>query len=206
MTRPRSHVPAGVGAVLAGGAGERMGRSKPAAELGGRPLISFPLAAVEQAGLEPIVVAKRSSPLPALDARLIFEPERPRHPLAGVVAALREAGGRVVVAACDMPFLTATLLGHLASLDAPLVVCEAAGRLQPLLGLYHPALAARLQAAAERGDPATEAVRALGPRIVGDDELSRFGSPERLLANVNTEAELKAAEASLARDRGTGSG
>lgn len=184
-----------VGVVLAGGASRRMGRPKPMVELADRPLISFPLAAIEAAGLEAMVVAKPSSKLPALGCRVVEEPERPRHPLLGVITALREAGGPVVVVACDMPFVTGPLLGHLASIDAPLAICEAGGRLHPLLGRYDPALVGPLEIACGRGEPVTRAVRALRPRIVGEDELRRFGLPEHLCANLNTDRDLRAAEA-----------
>jgi molybdenum cofactor guanylyltransferase len=52
-----------VGAVLAGGHGRRLGGTKPTAELAGRPLISYPLAALEAAGLAAFVVAKPSTDL-----------------------------------------------------------------------------------------------------------------------------------------------
>jgi len=52
-----------LGAVLAGGRGSRLGDAKPTADLAGRPLISYPLAALTAAGLEPFVVAKPSSDL-----------------------------------------------------------------------------------------------------------------------------------------------
>lgn len=192
-----------VGAVLAGGESRRMRRPKPMVELANRPLISFPLAAIEAAGLEAIVVAKPSSKLPALGCRLVEEPERPRHALLGVIAALREVAEPVVVVACDMPFVTGSLLGHLASIDAPLAICEAAGRLHPLLGRYDPALVGPLEAACGRGDSATQAVRALRPRIVGEDKLRRFGSPEHLCANLNTDGDVRAAEALAKRWEGS---
>jgi len=52
-----------LGAVLAGGQGSRLGGAKPTADLAGRPLISYPLAALAAAGIEPFVVAKHSTDL-----------------------------------------------------------------------------------------------------------------------------------------------
>ena len=105
-----------VGAVLAGGASRRMGAPKATLELGGRPLLEYPLAAVQGAGLEPAVVAKRDSPLPPLAVPRWDEPAEPTHPLTGIVAALVAARGRPVLAvACDMPFVTAELLADLAA-------------------------------------------------------------------------------------------
>jgi molybdopterin-guanine dinucleotide biosynthesis protein A len=168
-----------------------MGSPKALVELAGRPLISHAVAAVEAAGLQPIVTAKPSSPLPPLDCPIVREPEEPRHPLSGVLAALRALEGRPIIAVgCDMPFLTGPLLAWLASLDAPLAVCEAGGELHPLLARYDPSLIEDLDAALARGDAMRAAVTALGPRIVGEPELSRFGDPERLCFNVNQPADL----------------
>ena len=112
-----------MGAVLAGGASRRMGTPKATLELGGRPLLEYPLAAVQGAGLEPAVVAKPGSPLPPLAVPRWDEPAEPVHPLTGIVAALTAARGRPVLAvACDMPFVTAELLADLAARAAPLVV------------------------------------------------------------------------------------
>lgn len=204
MTGDVEGAPARVGAVLAGGASRRMGRPKPMVELAGRPLISYPIAAIEAAGLEAIVVAKPSSQLPGIGCRLVEERNRSRHPLIGVITALREAGGPVVVVPCDMPFVTGSLLSHLASIDSPLAICEAADRLHPLLGRFDPTLMDRLEVAYQRGDSVTQTVRALRPRIVGEDELRRFGSPEQLCANVNTEGDVTAAETLAPRSGGPG--
>src|SRR4030088_1661196 len=109
-------------AVIAGGLGERLGGSKPSVVLGRRALICHTLAAAAQAGLEAIVVAKPSTVLPSLDVRVLREPEQPRHPLCGLLAALRFAAARprppaVVAVACDMPFVTGPALGALAGAD-----------------------------------------------------------------------------------------
>jgi len=180
--------------VLAGGAGRRLGGSKATALLGGRPLIEHVLEAVRAGGLEAVVVAKADSPLPPLDCRVVFEPEQPRHPLCGIVTALRElTEPAVVVCACDMPFVTGPLLSWLAGLQAPLVVTSAGGELQPLLGRYSRSLLGRLEAALAEGLSMREVARWLGAEVAGGAELERFGDPLRLCSSINTPAELAAA-------------
>lgn len=192
--------PVALGAVLAGGLGSRLGGAKPGTELGGRPLIRYPLEAVEEAGLEPLVVAKADTKLPPLACRVLREPDLPRHPLCGIVAALREAGERPVVAVgCDMPFLDAGLLAWLGAAAEPLVVPLVGSRLQPLLARYDPVLLPRLEAAMARGEPLQRAVEALRPRLVSEPDLARFGDPRRLCLNVNDRAGLEQAEALLSR-------
>jgi molybdopterin-guanine dinucleotide biosynthesis protein A len=190
--------PRALGAVLAGGRGSRLGGAKAVVELAGRPLILRPLEAVEEAGLEPLVVAKRGSELPSLACRVLHEPDLPRHPLCGIVAALREAAGRpLVVVGCDMPFLDPGLLAWLGAAPEPLVVPLVGSRLQPLLARYDSALLPELEAAMERGEPLQRAIEELRPRLVSEPDLGRFGDPRRLCLNVNDRADLERAEALL---------
>ncbi len=169
--------------------------------LGGRPLIERPLAAARDAGLEAIVVAKRSTRLPELSERVTREPEHPRHPLCGVIAALEVAAERspapaVLLLACDMPFLTGPLLGWLASLGGTAMVA-AGGRPQPLLSRCLPErLPALREALAERRS-LSASIGELAARIVDERDLSVFGDPERLCFNVNDAADLRRAESWL---------
>ena len=162
--------------------------------LGGRPLIAYPLAALRAAGLEAVVVAKADTALPPASvlghATVWHEPEHPRHPLAGVVWALERAQGRaVVVCPVDLPFVDAELLSALAAAEDAAQVAVAAG--QPLLGRFPSAVRGALAAAVAAGDPARAAIASLEPVTVP------VGDPQRTLFNVNTPAELAAAEAML---------
>jgi molybdenum cofactor guanylyltransferase len=183
-----------VGAVMAGGRGTRMGRPKAAVELGGRPLIAYPLAALAGAGLEAVVVAKRDTPLPELEVTVWHEPNEPAHPLCGILAALEQAGRPILACGCDMPFLVPKLLLHLATRSRPLVVPRAGGRLHPLLARYGPALLDPLGRALDSAEPLHEVVSRLDPFLVDEHALRRFGDPERLLFNLNTPEDLARAE------------
>lgn len=200
-----------LGAVLAGGRGSRLGGEKAMVELDGRPLIAYPLAAIEAAGLEPVVLAKPDEgPRPSPGSfrtysvrkeqrdpvRVVEEPPEPWHPLCGIVAALR-LGRPIVAVACDLPFVTPGLIELLAAAPEPLVVPTLDGRPQPLLGRYEPSLLPQLEAALEREEPLTRTVEALGPHLLGEEELARFGDPRRLLFNVNDREDLRRAEALL---------
>jgi len=184
-----------VGAVLAGGGSTRMGRPKATVALGGRPLIAHPLAAIVDAGLTPMVVAKPDSELPPLDCRVVREAAEPVHPLAGLAAALDAAGDRpAVVLACDMPFVGAELVAWLAALADSIAVAYAGGRVHPLLGRYAPGVGRLFAAALDDPMPLTEAVVSLDPRLVRESELARFGDPQRIAFNVNSPADLERAE------------
>lgn len=156
-----------VGVLLAGGAGKRLGGDKAIVELDGRALARYPLAVLTTVCREVAVVAKRDTALPPLGESVAVwvEPDEPRHPLCGVVHALRCAAGRpVLVVATDMPLLDAASLEEImaaANPGAAAVVPVAHGRLQPLCALYE----ARALAGLANFDPGvrtTDAVRALG--------------------------------------------
>jgi molybdenum cofactor guanylyltransferase len=192
--------PPPIAAVLAGGAGRRLGGAKAATLLAGKPLISYPLAAARGAGLETVVIAKHSTPLPPLPVPLLEEPDLPLHPLCGVLRALTHAAeldpssaSGVLVLACDMPFLTSELLGWLAGLEGA-AMPQLEGLPQPLLARCEPRHRPSLEQSLAAESSLTAAMLALGPRVIDEGELSRFGIPGQLCFNVNDLDDLQAAE------------
>jgi molybdenum cofactor guanylyltransferase len=189
--------PQPMGAVLAGGVGRRIGGGKAGVQLGGRPLILYPLRAMREVVRDVTIIAKPDTVLPSREVlgevRVLREPPEPRHPLVGIVHALHAARGRsVLVCAADLPFVTAAALAELVSSDrrgAPAVIATGPGGPQPLLGCYQPEAALLLQAAArEATAPLRRAVAAIGPRLV------ELPGDEDLLFNVNSPEDLRRAE------------
>jgi molybdopterin-guanine dinucleotide biosynthesis protein A len=193
-----------IGVILAGGRGRRMGGSKATVELCGKPLISYPLKAMEAALSEVVVLAKADTELPNLPGATVWiEPDPRRHPLVGVMQALALAGGRtVLICAGDLPFVAPELLRRLAGEDprgSPAVLAAEHGQMQPLLGCYQPrALALLRGAGADTDAPLRERVAAIGPRLLEVDE------PD-MLFNVNAPEDLLRAAAILDR-RGSPTG
>jgi molybdopterin-guanine dinucleotide biosynthesis protein A len=179
-----------IGAILAGGRGLRIGGEKAIVELHGKPLICYPVEAVQQVLSHVAVLAKTGTRLPRLSGVAVWiEPETPRHPLVGITQALALAGGRpVVICAGDLPFVTPELIRRLVKADpgrAPAVVACAQDRMQPLLGCYQPRALELLAGAARVGSgPVMDAVAALEPvrlEVDDPDELFDVDSPDDLL-------------------------
>jgi molybdopterin-guanine dinucleotide biosynthesis protein A len=161
-------------AVLAGGRGSRLGGQKAMVELGGAPLIERPLAAARAAGLDAVVVAKRTTALP--EATVWHEPDEPTHPLLGLVTALEH--GPVVAVACDQPWLTPALLRTLADHDGPAIAVDG----EPFPGRYEPGQLPVLREALARQASLRATLRRLQPAVLGADRA--------LVASINTPEDL----------------
>lgn len=154
-----------------------MGRPKALVPLGGRPLVAWPLAAAEAAGLEVVVVAKPGSPLPPLDVAIWEEPEAPAHPLTGLVAALERAGRPIVALACDMPFVTSELIARLAAAQG-----VTAPRGEAFPARYEPSALPVLRAGLTREAAVRDVLRELDVAAIEADAaaLTGINDPEAL--------------------------
>ncbi|QEC48137.1 molybdenum cofactor guanylyltransferase [Baekduia soli] len=166
-----------------------MGGEKAVVELEGRPLVRYALDALREVCDDVAVVAKRETLLPVLGglAEVWIEPGEPRHPLTGVVHALRQAAGRpVLVVAGDLPCLDGSTLRAIASADpqgAAVVAPRVHDRLQPLCALYLPAALGALEGF-DPGGRATDLVRSIGVRELAGLDPAAFlnmNRPEDLI-------------------------
>lgn len=177
-------------AILAGGLGRRIGGDKAMASLAGRPLISYPVDAATAAGLEVVVVAKRTTRLPPLDVPVLLEPDEPTHPLLGIITAL-EHHAAVLAIPCDMPFLDPTDLVALAQMAADVAILRPG---QPFPAMYRDAMLPQLRHALEvrASVRSTQAHPLLGPE-------SSAATREATQITVNTAEDLAEAERILSR-------
>jgi molybdopterin-guanine dinucleotide biosynthesis protein A len=181
-----------IGAVLAGGGGHHgRGGSALGALLAGRPLVSYPVAALADVCDLIAVVCKEHTRLPTLPGTERWnEPAARRHPLTGIVHALERAAAPVLVCAADMPFVTADACRTLmyAATSGLAVVATAEAVLQPTFGLYTPAALDAMRAAPEDA-PLTQTVESLDP--------IRVALPPGLVRRVKTAEQLADAEVLL---------
>jgi len=179
-----------VGIVIAGGAGRRIGGDKAIVELEGRALVLYPIEALHEVCDDVVVVAKRDTLLPPLAgiADLWVEPDLPRHPLCGLVHALRLAEGRpVLVVSVDLPLIDADTLRLLLAAGRATktlaVLPRVHGQLEPFCAFYRPGALALLEGFA--GDArALDVISRLDPEIVEPTDARAFfnvNRPEDLL-------------------------
>ena len=176
-----------LGVVLGGGFGKRIGGDKCTVELAGQPLVLYPIHALRRVCEQVVVVAKQDTVLPQLagEAEVWVEPDEPRHPLAGVVHALRMASARrILVLACDMPLVPEELLRALleASNDVGAITC-CRDIAEPLCAVYTRQALKGLEQF-EPGQRATDIVEALGVAHVEWDDADAVlsvNAPEDLI-------------------------
>ena len=182
-------------AILAGGRASRFGgRDKSDLIVGGLPILDRQMAELEAVSDDLMLVVGECAP-PTVPARLRVVRDRVPEcgPLGGLDAALAAARhDALVLVACDMPFVTARLLGHLLALtsEADAIVPRTERGYHPLCAAYtracQPAIAERLD---RRQLRMTDFLADVRVRVVAGQELQALGDHHRLFANVNTPAE-----------------
>ncbi|HET7478322.1 MAG TPA: molybdenum cofactor guanylyltransferase [Rubrobacteraceae bacterium] len=190
------------GIILAGGASSRMGRDKLSLTVGGVPLIRRVYDVLSSHCAE-LLVAGAADRLPEIPVARTVEDLRPGRegPLAGIETGLTAARYSLVfVAAADLPFLPADLVGYSLTLltrERVSVVAPRHEGLHPLCAAYDRAILPQVSAALDTGERSvTRFIRGLrGVRFVEGEELSRFGEPEFFLMNVNSPEDLERARA-----------
>jgi molybdopterin-guanine dinucleotide biosynthesis protein A len=187
--------------VLAGGESRRMGRDKLPLEVGGSSLVSRCVEVLSSRCEEVLLVGSGAPEYEGLRAVPDLRPDR-EGPLAGIEAGLAAARNRpVLVAAGDMPFIPAELVGFLLDLltekGVPAAVPVYGGRPHPLCAAYDREILPLVRAALDDG---VRAVRVFlgtldGVEYVEGRDLRRFGDPDLFLMNVNSREDLERARA-----------
>jgi molybdopterin-guanine dinucleotide biosynthesis protein A len=176
-----------------------MGRPKQGLWVGGERLLDRVVAAVAGASPVPVVLVGAGTAVAGTGAALPRLDDAPgvAGPLAGQLAALRSEPAAWLMAACDLPLLSAAAVGWLVGERRPgrwAVVPRVAGVPQPLLAIYEPEALPLLERIAREGSPSPS-------RIAGHSRVWMPEPPEAVAAawvGVNTPAELARVVARLA--------
>ena len=183
-------------AIMAGGKSRRMGQDKAWIELDGEPLIKRVAGVLAEVADEVIVVAND----PRYET-LGLTVVRDRYPQGGALGGIATgvaaaAHDTVLVAACDMPFLSVDvwrlLLGHAGEGDV--VIPRIAGEFETLHALYTKACLPHMaRAIAENRLRVISFFDAVSVRAIDEPELRTVDPTFRAFTNVNTPEELASA-------------
>lgn len=196
------------GAILAGGQARRFGGRDKSRLTGpdGRSIIVRQLDLLQRVTGSTFIVTttedRQSRPdrFSDLDVTVAVDQIPGAGALGGIHAALSHAATslpavtRVIVLACDLPFVTEGLLTDLATRalhNDGAWVCGARGP-EPLIACYRVDTLARVTQALDAGERRAAGLGALLTLAeLGGEALAAHGDPERLTANVNTPEEWR---------------
>jgi molybdopterin-guanine dinucleotide biosynthesis protein A len=197
-----------VGVIQAGGRSSRMGEDKAWLTVEGRPMIEHALSAAQSACEKLAIVINAANPRAAeyrqmaarWDAVLLFDGHDHRGPLGGIHTALAAFPNRqILILPCDMAFVTAVFLKRLQDIHEReandlTVPVDGEGRVQMLVGIYAPAcLGPITQMLDEDQLKVGKLCARVRARRVLFDEYAGLPDAARLLVNVNTPEEYRAA-------------
>lgn len=178
-----------------------MGRDKAFIELDGVPLIVRVIAAMTPVVESLTLIANDAGRFTHLGLPIVPDRWPGAAALGGIGTALTHAAGsRVLVLACDLPFVTAPVLRWLVELDpaADVTLFETAHEgIHPLAAVYSPRCLGPIEAAV-----ASHRLKVAGffpqvrVRIAPESELVAAGFSPSLLANLNTPEDLERARSS----------
>lgn len=185
--------------ILSGGRSSRMQQNKAFVRVGGQRIIDIILARLKPALAEVMIVSNE----PELYAELGVPVHTDIYPRMGPVAGIhtglvRATNAAVLIIGCDMPFITPEVAGYMVERlgTHQAAVPQINGFLQPLAAVYHQSCIPVLeQCLRQERLKLVRIFEELEHTVVNAGELSRFGSPEILLMNVNDSQALARAQA-----------
>ncbi|HET7011134.1 MAG TPA: molybdenum cofactor guanylyltransferase [Anaerolineales bacterium] len=194
-------------AVQAGGLSRRMGTDKGLVLLAGRPLVVHVLDRLKPLADESLVTTNHPEGYAFLGLRMASDAEPGAGALAGLATALEAASGeRVILVACDMPFVQPKLVRRLLELaeDHDAVVPRRAGEFEPLLAVYRRRCLEPIREALAAGkNRVISFFPSVRLRPVDEAEWSPLDPAARSFFNVNTPEDVAIAERMLAEDGGS---
>lgn len=187
--------------IQAGGQSSRMGEDKALKPFLGRPLIQRVVERLTPIADEVIVTTNRPDDYRFLDLRLVSDLRPGRGALGGLYTAIASAARPIVaVAACDMPFASATLLRAASRIlveeEVDVVIPKSEEGYEPLHAVYRretclPAIEAAIEADQWKVIAWFPQVKV---RVLTPDEIKEYDPSGLAFWNVNTPEEFLKAE------------
>jgi molybdopterin-guanine dinucleotide biosynthesis protein A len=193
------------GFVTAGGKSSRMGRDKAWLEFDGATMIARVVAALRPV-TESVTIIANSPEYARLNLPVVADTHIGIGPLEAIRTALANSRQpRVVLAGCDLPFVTPQLFTHLlhAGGDAQAVVpLDDGGRLEPLCAIYSTAaLEAVTELIANGERKVSRLFQRIPTRLVAFSELQHLAGARLFFENINSPQDYQRAVQCLKRPK-----
>jgi len=188
-------------AIQAGGQSSRMGQDKALVHLMGKPLIEHVLDRISGLGDEILITTNRPQDYDYLGFRTAQDSTPGSGALAGLKTALQAAQGeKILVLACDLPFVNKDLLKHIISRSdqADVTVPFRGGEYEPFLAIYAKTCLSAIEESLKAGKMRMISFYPLVKVLALDErEITRFDPRGLSFFNINTPDELAKAESML---------
>jgi len=178
-------------AVVAGGLARRFdGQDKSRLIVEGRTIITRQVDILQQVAATVLIVANDAGRFADLGLPVFADRVAGAGAVGGIDTALHATtADRVIVVACDLPFLHAGVLRRLVELagEGDGAWVRTPRGVEPLLACYRRRARGRVRAEIDAGRLKAGGLGSvLSMAELGIEELAAFGAPDRLLANINT--------------------
>jgi molybdopterin-guanine dinucleotide biosynthesis protein A len=185
------------GVILAGGRARRFnGHNKATLQVDGQPIIDRQLVVLRRVTTRQAIIANDPAPFCSAGVPVIGDLVVDAGPLGGLYTALKSMpDGRVIVLACDLPYVHDAFLRHLLvrAPRADAVVPRTDDGLHPLCAVYATRLLPVVESAIGRRELALhDLLERIACEYVESREVATFDADGRLLMNVNTPADYEA--------------
>lgn len=185
------------GIVLCGGLSKRMGRAKASLPFGNQTMLARVVERVGQAVTPVVIVCAVDQELPQIPGSVqVIRDEIPEQgPLGGLAAGLASLEGSfdaVVLASCDLPFLSPAVIERLLQLIGNEQICipHVAGRFHPLSAVYKLETVSTVKSQLAQGRlRLLDLIEKLPTRVVSEAELGDLDPGLKSFRNMNTPAE-----------------
>jgi len=189
------------GIVLAGGKSKRMGVDKRYVMFSGMNLLELSIKRLKGITEEVLVVMGEEENLDIEDARFVLDVEKNRGPMVGLFSGLYEMKNLYgLVTPLDTPLLTSEFLNYLKenAIGYDVTVPRWKRRIEPLIAVYFKNILPIMKEWITKEKDLTPYLFIqeldLRVRFIEEEEISKFGNPEILFLNINTEEDLKTAK------------
>ena len=192
--------------VQAGGKSSRMGQDKGLVPLNGKPLIEHVISRLDGLVNEILITTNHPADYKYLKIPLARDSDPGAGALSGLQTALKAANGeRILVIACDMPFVNRGLVKYMLSISerADVVIPEFEKRLQPLHALYHRSRClAAVEVVLREGKKRMISFHHLvSVSKISSDKVKAIDPTGQSFLNINTQEDLSASEQLLTNGR-----
>ncbi len=184
-----------VGVILAGGRSTRYGRNKAFEPLGDKPLISHVVETMTSLFQETILMTNTPAEYQHLGLAMYRDLIEGLGPIGGIYTALKTIQtDAAFFVACDMPFLSKSLISHMVSIRErfDVVVPRMGWKLEALHAIYRKSCIPRIEKNITDGIyQVIRIFRHLTVRYVEEEEIRQFDPKLRSFLNINRPQDLR---------------